>query len=48
MKLSKPKDRWIYKAIQKVFLVDLYRDSKFYVILVINLGVNTSIEVSEK
>jgi hypothetical protein len=31
MKLAKAKDRWIYKIIQKMFIIDLNRDIKFYV-----------------
>jgi hypothetical protein len=46
MKLAKAKDRWIYKAIHKIFVIDLHRDSKFYVRLLINLGVDSSIELS--
>lgn len=33
MKLSKAKDRWSYKMIQKMFIVDLNRDIKFYVVI---------------
>lgn len=36
MKLAKATDRGIYKTIQKVFVVDLQRDVKFYVNLLLS------------